>query len=384
MFVEFIVIAWSGAGLLWWVLSWWLVGTSCKTAHGAALPREKKTLTVFKPLPLLGSRGLELEARGLESFICQLDGESELLLGVHEVDRPKVLPFVERMQAAYPAARIVVVGRSDADTVANPKIAWQRVLAPRATGQLWLWSDADIVAGPGFLDQARAEFETCGAELLTFPYAVRTLPHPPAVLDALFVNTEFYPGVMLLRRFGSVDFGLGAALLFSRETFLRKVDWEKLGSSLADDFILGQLLKPVCLGSITLETVADATDWSAAFAHYYRWKKTICWCRPGGFAAQAMVMPILGWLVLVALHPGAFYAWAGLVGMIEADVFFAAMISRNIGCPLTAFDLLAAQIWSPSRVFFWIVCWLPGPVKWRDKSWRHLHQPLPSLPKEIT
>ena len=375
MFLKILLAAWSCAGLLWWVISWRLVAAAAKTAPFSSPLREKKSLTIFKPLPLLESRGLAIEARGLESFIAQLDEESELLLGVHEADWLEVMPFVQQMLAAYPDARDVVVRRAESDTLANPKIAWEKVLVPQAKGQLWLWSDADIVVPPGFLDQARAEFEACGAGLLTFPYAIRNVPHPPAILDMLFVNAEFYPGVLLLRRFGPVDFGLGAALLFSRDSFLRKVDWEKLGSSLADDFILGQLLQPVCLGSTTLETVADATNWPAAFAHYFRWKKTVCWCRPIGFAAQVLIMPLLGWVGLVFWHPANLWAWIGLFAMIQADVLFSVLICRGIGCRLNGSSLLAAEAWSLSRVLFWILCWLPGRIKWGKKSWRGAGEP---------
>jgi ceramide glucosyltransferase len=376
MFVEILLAAWSCAGLAWWIISWRLVAAAEKSAPSAAWPREKKSLTVFKPLAPLENRGLKTEARGLESFIAQLDEASDLLLGVHEADWPEVEPFVRRMEAAHPQARIVVVRRAEADTLANPKIAWQKVLIPHAAGLLWLWSDADIVAPPGFLDRARAEFEDCGAEMLTFPYAVRNVPHPPALLDALFVNAEFYPGVLLLRRFGPVDFGLGAAMLFSRESFLRKARWENLGASLSDDFMLGQTLQPVRLGSTTLETVADAADWPAALAHYLRWKKTVCWCRPLGFAAQILIMPVLGWIGLACAHPANPWAWIGLVAMVQADVLFAVLICREIGCPLRIQSCLALETWSLGRILFWVLSWLPLPVQWRGKSWRRFRESL--------
>jgi len=376
MCVEILLVAWTCIGVLWWVISWRLVVAAGKPSFFGAGAGEKKLLTIFKPLPRLEGRGLEIEARGLESFISQLDELSELLLGVHETDWPRVMPFIERMQAAYPGARLTVVRRSEADTLANPKIAWQKLLVPHACGELWLWSDADIVAPPKFLDEARAEFETCGADLLTFPYAIRTLPHPPAILDALFINAEFYPGALLLRRFGPVDFGLGAAMLFSRDNFLHKVDWEKLGSALADDFMLGQMLQPVRLGSTTLETVADVTAWRSAFGHYFRWKKTVYWCRPIGYAAQILVMPLLGWIGLAAWHPSSFWAWAGLLGMIQVDVLFATLICRKIGCPLTGRSWLAIEAWSVSRILFWIICWLPGRIKWREKCWKGFRKPV--------
>jgi len=266
MFVEALLILWSGCGLLWWVISWRLVVTAPKAiTNMPGLGGKKISLTIFKPLPPLEKRGLVIEARGLESFISQMDQDSELLLGVHEPDWPLVAPFVQEMQSSYPDSRVTVVRRSESDLFSNPKIAWQKILVPLAKGELWLWSDADIVVPPGFLQRAVTEYESCGAQMLTFPYAIRSLPHPPALLDALFVNAEFYPGVLLLRRFGFVHFGLGAAMLFSRESFLRLVNWEKLGASLADDYVLGQMLHPVQISDLTLETVADATEWSSAF-----------------------------------------------------------------------------------------------------------------------
>jgi ceramide glucosyltransferase len=375
MFVKILLAAWSCAGLLWWVISWRLVVAAERPVADSPQPGKRQFLTVFKPLPPLEGRGLAIEARGLESFIAQLDEAGELLLGVHENDWPEVEPFIHRMQSAYPRAQIMVMRRSEVDTLANPKIAWQKLLVPQARGELWLWSDADIVAPPRFLAQARAEFEACGAEMLTFPYVVRTMPHPPALLDALFVNTEFYPGVLFLRRLGPVDFGLGAAMLFSRDSFLRKVSWEKLGSSLADDFMLGQILQPVRLGSTTLETVADATDWPAAFGHYFRWKKTVCWCRPVGFAAQIMIMPLLGWIGFALGNPENFWAWIGLAGIIQSDVLFALLISREIGYRLDVRALLATETWSLWRVLFWISCWVPARIKWRKKSWRRACEP---------
>jgi len=375
MVVKLLLIVWSCAGLLWSVISWRLVTAASRPITPPPKAREKKFLTVFKPLPPLDDKGVAVEERGLESFIAQLDESSELLLGVHEADWPEVAPFLKRMEASHPGAPIVVIRRSGPDTVANPKIAWQKILAPQAKGDLWLWSDADIVAPPGFLQRARDEYEACGAGMLTFPYAIRTLPHLPTLLDALFVNVEFYPGVLLLRRFGPVDFGLGAAMIFSRENFLHKTSWEKLGTSLADDFVLGQTLQPVRLSATTLETVTEVANWQTALEHYFRWKKTICWCRPWGFAGQLIAMPLLGWIAFALCHPLIAWGWAGLVGMVQVDVLFAFLICRQVGCPVNSRFLPAIEAWSLGRILFWILCWLPGPVNWREKSWHHAQEP---------
>lgn len=365
-----ILSAWTAAAAAWWILSWLLVKSAAPSPEketGGEISTER--LVIFKPLPPLGAKGLLNEAAGLESFIAQLDQQSTLLMGAHEADRATVLPFIEGMLERYPEAHLQVLFSSEAAQGANPKIAWQKVLTARAEGDWWMWSDADIVAPPGFLRRARAEFLACGAKLLTFPYAVKTIAGAPQIMDALFVNVDFLPGVLLLRRRGPVDFGLGAALLFRRDDFLRHVDWDRLQNSLADDFVLGQLLQPVSIGTSILGTVSDVEDWPAALAHYLRWNKTIRWCRPWGFAAQLVNFPVLGWLIFTVLHPGSLVAWLGLVLTTQAEIFMAMHVSRYAGCHLDWKQWPGLMAWSLFRVIAWVLCWLPLPVRWRTRLW---------------
>ena len=151
-----------------------------------------------------------------------MDQGTELLLGLHERDLGKFERWLASMREHFPETRLRVVWRADAlGATGNPKVAGLKILAPHATGDLWLWSDADIAVPPGFLDAARAEYARAGVKLLTWSYIVGETESPPALLDALYVNAEFLPGVLLLRKRGPVDFGLGAAMLFFAEGFSR-------------------------------------------------------------------------------------------------------------------------------------------------------------------
>jgi len=369
MLFEFLLITWSAAGIVWWIIAWRLVLMTDRNGSATQDPHLPRSLSIFKPLPLLGDEGLQVEAVGLESFISQLDDNAELLLGIHEADRGVVSPFVERMRQKYPKACVRVIHRSRPDDVANPKIAWQKVLAPEARGDLWLWSDADIVAPPGFLLAACRDYERSGALMVTFPYVVRTFPSSLALLDALFVNAEFYPGVLLLRKLGQIDFGLGAAMLFARSDFENRVDCMEIGASLADDFVLGQKLSPVQIGSVTLTTTSSAVSGKDAVLHHLRWNKTVRWNRPLGFAARIFVLPMLGWLIYLILHPTQLFAWGGFLGLIQMEVFFAVNICRKVGCRIGVRNLLMVEMWSLWRVGVWISCWFPWPVNWRGQIW---------------
>jgi ceramide glucosyltransferase len=370
MFSKLLLLVWSGLGVIWAVISWRLVADEMKQSADSGGAFSGCTLSIFKPLPPLGSRGLEAKEKGLESFIAQLDEGTEMLLGIHEADRAVTASFLERVQGEFPGARLKVIFRSVPDAFPNPKIAWQKVLAVQAEGDLWLWSDSDIVAPPGFLRAARKEWEKSGVAMVTYPYVVRDIPTPPAWLDALFVNVDFYPGLLLLRKFGPVDFGLGAAMLFRRDDFLRLVDWEEIGSMLADDFFLGQKLRPVLLGSVTLQTAAEATGWIDALQHDFRWTKTIRWNRPLGSAARIFILPILGWLGYAACSPLHLSSWLGLLAMMQIEVFFAVAVCRQLDCPLRVRDLLGLELWTLWRVFVWLGAWAPVSTRWSGKKWR--------------
>jgi hypothetical protein len=369
MWSELVLALWSTAGVAWWVIAWRLARSGQQIKSLPVSGAAPRMLSIFKPLPPLGEQDLEVLAMGLESFVAQLDPESELLLGGHEADRAIVAPFVDAMRAKYPKAQVRVFFRSKPDAVPNPKIAWQMYLAPHANGELWLWSDADIVAPPGFLQVARAEFAKCGAAVLTFPYVVRQHGRAGAFFEALFVNADFYPGVVLLRRLGAVDFGLGAGMLFESGEFARQVNWTELGAYLADDFQLGQRLGPVRISAMTLETVPSGRTLPDALRHDLRWAKTIHWNRPVGYFARLAVLPVFGWLAAVAVHPLHLFAWLGLVGMIQADVVAATAICLEIGCRLKSRDLLMLECWSLWRIAVWVLCWLPGAVVWSGRVW---------------
>ena len=206
---------------------------------------------------------------------------------------------------------------------------------------------------------------------MTFPYLVREVATAPALLDALFVNAEFHPGVLLLRALGPVDFTFGAGALFRRDDFLRGVDWQDLGSALADDFVLGQKLGPVHISRLKLSTVSSAHEWPDAVLHYLRWSKTIWWNRPVAAAARMVVLPVAVWMICVLLNPAELWRWAGLVMMIQVDVFFAAGICRAVGCRWRGRDWLTAELWSVGRIAVWLACWFPWPVVWGERRWWH-------------
>jgi ceramide glucosyltransferase len=241
-----------------------------------------------------------------------------------------------------------------------------------------MWSDTDIVAPPGILDVMRQELMDGTAGLVTCPYVVRNVESGPMMLEALFANAEFYPGVLFCGRTGLVQFGLGAGMMFPSARFYERVKWETLGARLADDNALGRALAPIKVSQVTLETHASESNWADAIQHYMRWQKTVRWCSPAGYAGLALIVPALGWLAAALTHPGCAVAWLGLIVTTQIEILTAAVLFWLVGCELRPW--WAACLWSVLvRPLTWLACWVPWPVVFRsqNRKWWSLYRSVP-------
>lgn len=367
------------AALCWWLAAYGLVGKCRRTAVGAG-PRLGEMITIFKPLPRLGPAGASAGLRAaLHSFVRQLDSDTELLLGLHEEDRAVAQPWITQLQMASPVGRVRVFFRAGAHAHANAKISWLEWLAPHARGPWWLWSDADIVAPAGWLEQARrAALNLSHANLVTFPYYVQTPANPLGWWDAAFVNAEMLPGASLQVVLGrEVNFAFGAAMLFRRDIFLSKCDWATLGRHLADDFAVGHTLGRCRVALPALETLAEESTWWGALRHYQRWHKTIRWCQPLGYACQLLINPLLGWFAAVLIFPPHATAWLGLLLQYGAEILVVVVLDRQASGQrlLSPPALIMFATWPALRSVMWLVSWLPIGVCWRGRTWRGLQQP---------
>jgi ceramide glucosyltransferase len=363
---------WTACGLLWWLLALGLIAATKKTG---ARPRSSVSTTpagisIFKPLPHPRSH-LERDRilTALTTFANQLDSHTEMLLGVEPRSAQEwdaaLAPLIQLRPSQIRYVRLPTLA-----DYSNRKIAKMEVLAPEARKEYWLWSDADIAAPPDFLEQARSDLAKLPSGMMTYPYRIRHATQCPEWMDAFFVNAELLPGVLLLSRLGPVPFALGAAMLFPAAAFREKIAWPQLGATMADDYFLGGQLGPCHVGQAMVETFPDASEWRGALVHLHRWRAAIRWCRPGGFAAQILVMPVLGWLVAVALHPSDPVAWWGCLFAVQMDAFAALLASTLLGGTASLSSVMAAQVWGWVRSLSWFATWLPIPLHWRDRRWK--------------
>jgi hypothetical protein len=371
-----LLLAWTALGGLWQLaalglLAWGVHARKAPVRGGKDGGAPGIALSLFKPLPPPGTREEQASVlASLASFCRQLDpARHECLVGLRAEDAEAWAEVRAALETRFPAAPIRFVVESSLPCRANPKVAWLEHLAGLARGGWWLWSDADITAPEGFLEECDTLRGRITRDFATFPYLIRGSRTGAGAWDLAFNLSEFMPGVFLLGACGGVRFTLGAGTLLRADAFRARMSWEELGQRLADDHWVGQNLGPGILGAAVLRTDACEDSIRSGFRHYLRWLKTIRWCQPAGFAAQGLVYPALGWW-LAALLGGGAVAWSGLALVAAGETFLLALACLIAGC----FPFGRAVPWfyaiCLARPWLRLACWLPWAVDWRDRLWR--------------
>lgn len=280
-----------------------------RPAPPAALP----AISLLKPL--YGDEPL-LEA-ALASFCAQDYPDLQIVFGLHGAGDP-ALPVVRRLQQLFPARDIAVV-IDEARHGANGKISNLINMLPAARHDVLVISDSDVHAAPDCLRRVAAALAAPGTGLVTTLYTgLAARPGLAARLGATAITHGFLPGALLARAMGRQDC-LGATMALRRETLTRIGGFAALAEHLADDNLLGQLVRAeglaVRLAATIPATSVAETTLKALLRHELRWARTIRALVPVEFALSALQYP-LAWAALAVLTAG--FAWPAVLAFLVA------------------------------------------------------------------
>lgn len=336
----------------------------------AAGPARLPPVTILKPLH--GDEPLLEDA--LASCCDQDYPEFQIVFGVQDPNDP-ALAVLRRLRARFPDVDMEVVVDSTAHG-SNRKIANLINMFPSAKHDVLVIADSDIHAAPDYLRRLVAALERPGTGLVTTLYT--GLPGRVGLaseLGALQISHSFLPGAVLARAMGRRDC-LGATMALRRTTLARIGGLTALVHHLADDAVLGHLVRRQGLEISLADTVPATTvpeeRLADLFRHELRWGRTIQSLAPVGFALSALQFPLF-WAGLAVLLSG--------VDQRAAAVFGVAWLAR------------AAAAWGIERALrletrcaFWLlplrdlmsVCVILASYAGREVHWRgHLLSAAP-------
>lgn len=322
----------TAAGLLQSSAGWLAVERFARRA--ATVPDQCPPVTILKPLH--GDEPLLEEA--LASFCAQDYPEFQIVFGLQDPADP-ALQVLDRLRRRFPALDMAVVVDPTPHGL-NRKVANLINMAPHIRHDVLVIADSDIHAAPGYLTQLVATLMAPGVGLATTLYAGlpsgRTLT---ARLGAEQINHAFLPGALMARGLGRQDC-LGATMALRRQTLDSIGGLHALSNHLADDAVLGRLVKARGLsialaGTVPATTVAEA-HLPELFEHELRWARTIQSLEAVGFAMSSVQYPLFWSALAVGLSGGAGWAWLAFAASWLVRGAAGYGIDRALGLPPSA------------------------------------------------
>ncbi|GIW40208.1 MAG: ceramide glucosyltransferase [Candidatus Binatia bacterium] len=295
-------LVWLGMGVSAW---FWLMSLyGARDFFRRRKEREAEwcpPVTVLKPL-----KGVDPELReNLESFFLQDYPAFQIVFGVADAADPAVA-IVRELLSRYPGV--------DAELVVDPRLHGTNFkvsnlinMVPHVRHPVVALSDSDIRVPRDYLRRLVRPLEDRRVGLVSCLYRARPLGGTPSLLEALFINTDFCPQVLVARKVERPTYAFGASMALRRSTLEEVGGFEALADVLADDYELGNRVASrgydLELADCLVETVIQARSWKKLYDHQMRWARTYRTCRPKGYFGTILTHGTL-WSLSNLLLPG--------------------------------------------------------------------------------
>ncbi len=205
-----------------------------------------------------------------------------------------------------PGCRVKMVACA-AGLAVNPKVNQLIQLEGEIEGELVVVSDDDIRVGPDYLARTVRPFQDPQVGAVTCLYVCRRAPTWAAAVEALAVNVDFAPAVLVARRLFGVRYALGASIAVRRSLLADLGGFRALAEYLADDYQLGRRVLArgfrLALAPYLVENTLPAMDPAFLFRHQVRWARTNRVCQPVGWFFS-VITHLLVWSLAWGLSRG--------------------------------------------------------------------------------
>jgi ceramide glucosyltransferase len=337
------------------------------------LPKIPPRVAILKPL-----RGVSDHLReNIISFLEIAYARVEFIFGVDSYE-DRAIDVPVSLRAPYQFANLTVtVG--DEPGCSNRKVAKLVKMADRASAKtdIFVLSDADISVAPDHLKRVVSELaadEKIG--LVTCIYRGKSYNSFASRMEALFINTDFAPQVILAEALEPMRYALGATIAVKREALEAMGGFRALKDLLADDFHLGSKVSEagykIELSSSVVTVACEDHDFSSFWHHQLRWARTYRHVRPLSLATIFIHGPFWALLYIVAsrftLH--SLDALAVVLGlrMLMATV----MIGKVLKRPQSLADVLLIPFKDLVMTGIYFASLTGKTVKWGGRRFRLL------------
>jgi ceramide glucosyltransferase len=248
----------------------------------------RPAVTIAKPVCGVDA---DLEAN-LRSFCQQEYPQYQVIFGIRDPADPAG-GLVRRIVEECKGRDVSLV--ADSRIVgANLKVSNLIHIARAATGEIIAVVDSDMRVGPEYLRRIVAPFADEGVGAVTCLYTGTPAAGLASILGSMFINEVFLPSVLVSLALQPLAFCFGATMAVRRSALEAIGGFEALADYLADDYMLGHLVRAaglrVELAPYVVENIVSEPTLRGLFEHELRWARTIRSVRPLGYAFSVLTM----------------------------------------------------------------------------------------------
>ncbi len=324
------------------------------------------SFTILKPVA-----GLEPDLYENLRSACDQEYQAphEVILSLHASDDP-ALAIAERLAAEFPSVVRVAVGERSG--IPNPKIANLAKPGAEPRGEIVVIADSDVRVGRGYLQALAASFATEQTGAATCLYGA--IPNASLIsrLGAMQIEEGFIPSVLVALVLGKLRFCLGATTAVRRSLLEEIGGLEALGTVLADDHKLGELVtlrgKTVELSRYVVRTTVAERTLRALWSHELRWARTNLALAPAGYAFSFLMFALPLAILYVAVARNLVF------GLPLLAIVVALRIALHYLCRATfdgarADDVLLIPLRDFLSLAVWFASFFGRTVRWRDREY---------------
>jgi ceramide glucosyltransferase len=320
-------------------------------------------ISLLKPL-----RGLdeELELNLRSHLALEYPGEWEILLGVRGEDDP-AYPLARAFAGRHPERVRLVL--QEGQPGHNPKVNQLITLTRAARHEVIALTDSNVRVAPGYLLEVAATLASPGVGLATHLFAGVGERGLGAVLDnltlAYFVATNLSASSLFVK----MDNVVGKSMALRREVLERVGGWHAVKDYLAEDHVLGKILRRHGLRSALCPTPVQNVQIDQPLRHFWdrnsRWLMMRFRSFPGTWAEPA-VLPALLTLAAALLSPANGAGWLAFAAAWAWDAAMVQVAARLLrGYGFRPWHLLLV----PLREAVYFGAWVHGATM-RRVEWR--------------
>lgn len=372
---EIILSTLSLSGILFFL--WQFVAGRCFLASKRTdTSKQTEGPTVFPDVSILkpvGSFNSDTQ-RCIESwFQLAYPAKIEILLG-YQAEDVNTRKKLEQILFKYPEIPAILVA-SHIEDDENPKVRKLISMAHHATHNTWVVSDADVIAPSDLLIDVIPSLPEEIPSLICFPYRILNQSTLPQKLECAANNIDFWSQVTQAMHLGSMDFAIGATMVFHKKSLEQAGGFESLRNMLADDFHLGQNMVAAGGHIYFIPRILDCLHGNSNFKEIIqrqiRWARTIRNCKPVPYFLSILANPTLWPMLNVLVSPTSPIAFLILTLVVVIRI----TLAHNLLLHFQGRHKLTYLAWlAPVRdilqSFIWFLAFTGKTIVWNGKPYR--------------